>query len=201
MERVNLFLRNGSCCWRVMALHEPERLLHVIRNDIYPLTERLVAEGNNLFGAAVLAGPNLDVVVVGSNRREEDPTLHGETATIHAFYALLVRPDPAETVFLSTHQPCPMCAAALAWCGFRKIFYLFDYEETARDFAMPGDIEIMEELFGAKALRHENAFFKMVPIRDLAAQSPSREALFREIESIKTLYKGLKVKGVNRKEG
>jgi tRNA(Arg) A34 adenosine deaminase TadA len=179
---------------------EPERLLHVIRNDIYPLTERLVAEGNNLFGAAVLAGPSLDVVVTGSNRREEDPTLHGETATIHAFYRLPNRPDPGETVFLSTHQPCPMCAAALAWCGFRKIFYLFDYRETALDFAMPGDLAVLEELFGAKALRHENAFFSMVPIRELAEKSPRREALLGEIDSIKALYKGLKVKGVNRRE-
>ncbi len=94
-----------------------------------------------------------------------------------------------------------MCAAALAWCGFREIRYLFDYRETALDFAMPGDLEILDELFGAKRLRQENAFFRMVPIRDLAAQSPRREALLREIESIKALYKGLKVKGVNRKEG
>lgn len=182
-------------------MDEAERLLSVIRNDIYPLTERLVAEGNNLFGAAVLAGPNLDVVVTGSNRREEDPTLHGEIATIHAFYRLPVRPDPAETVFLSTHQPCPMCAAALAWCGFREIRYLFDYRETALDFAMPGDLAILEELFGAKSLRHENAFFRMVPIRTLAEKSPDRELLLKEIASIKALYRGLKVKGVNRKEG
>jgi len=180
---------------------EPERLLHVIRNDIYPVTERLVAEGNNLFGAAVLDGPNLDVVVVGSNRREEDPTLHGEIATIHAFYSLPNRPDPAETVFLSTHEPCPMCAAALAWCGFREIYFLFDYRETAEDFAMPGDLAVLEELFGAKELRHENAFFRMVPIRELAEKSPRRESLLGEIESIKALYKGLKVKGVNRREG
>jgi tRNA(Arg) A34 adenosine deaminase TadA len=185
----------------VIFLCEPERLLHVIRNDIYPLTERLVAEGNNLFGAAVLAGPDLEVVVAGSNRREEDPTLHGETATIHAFYRLPNRPDPGETVFLSTHQPCPMCAAALAWCGFKEIRYLFDYRETAEDFAMPGDLAILEELFGAQALRHENSFFRMVPIRELAEKSPRRGSLLREIESIKDLYRGLKVKGVNREEG
>ncbi len=182
-------------------MQEPERLLHVIRHDIYPLTERLVAEGNNLFGAAVLAGPNLDLVVADSNRREEDPTLHGEIATIRAFYRLPNRPDPAATVFLSTHQPCPMCAAALAWCGFRKIFYLFDYRETALDFAMPGDLAILGELFGAKVLRQENAFFRMVPIRELAAGSPKREELLKEIDSIKALYRNLKVKGVNGEEG
>ncbi len=69
-----------------MTLEEAERLLIVIRQDIYPLTERLVAEGNNLFGAAVLAGPGLDVVATGSNRREEDPTLHGEIDSIKALY-------------------------------------------------------------------------------------------------------------------
>jgi len=185
----------------VRILDEAERLLFVIRHEIYPLTERLVAEGNNLFGAAVLAGPELDVVVAGSNRREEDPTLHGEIATIHAFYRLPSRPDPAETVFLSTHEPCPMCAAALAWCGFREIRYLFDYRETALDFAMPGDLAILGELFGAKELRHENAFFRMVPIRDLAEKSPRRDLLLREIDSIKTLYRKLRVKGVERKEG
>jgi tRNA(Arg) A34 adenosine deaminase TadA len=184
-----------------MTLDEAKRLLSVIRNDIFPLTERLVAEGNNLFGAAVLAGPELDVVVAGSNRREEDPTLHGEISTIHAFYRLQRRPDPAETVFLSTHEPCPMCASALAWCGFREIRFLFDYRETALDFAMPGDLAILEELFGVKAMRHENAFYRMVPIRDLAEKSPDRERLLEEIDSIKALYKGLKVKGVDRREG
>lgn len=94
-----------------------------------------------------------------------------------------------------------MCAAALAWCGFRKIFYLFDYRETALDFAMPGDLAILEELFGAKVLRHDNAFFRMVPIRELAAGSPKREELLKEIDSIKALYRNLKVKGVNGEEG
>ena len=89
-------------------MDEAERLLRVIRNDIFPLTARLVAEGNNLFGAAVLAGPNLDVVVAESNRREEDPTLHGEMSAIRAFYRLAHRPEPGDTVFLSTHEPCSM---------------------------------------------------------------------------------------------
>jgi hypothetical protein len=41
----------------------------------------------------------------------------------------------------------------------------------------------------------------MIPVRFLAEGSPKREELLREIDSIKALYRNLKVKGVNRKEG
>ena len=182
-------------------MDEAERLLRVIRNDIFPLTERLVAEGNNLFGAAVLAGPNLDVVVAESNRREEDPTLHGEMSAIRAFYRLAHRPEPGDTVFLSTHEPCSMCLSALAWCGFQQVRYLFDYRETAEDFAMPGDLQILDQLFGVKGTKHENDFLELVPIRLLAARSPKKEALLGEIDAIKALYRGLRVKGAVREEG
>lgn len=181
----------------MVPLHELDRLLHVIRHDIYPLTKRLVAEGNNLFGAAVLAGPNLDLVVAGSNCREEDPILHGEIATIHAFYALPNRPNPAKTIFLSSHEPCSMCLSSLAWCGFREIRYLFDYKETEEDFSMPGDLAILNELFGVQETRHENAFFRMLSIRDMAERNQERDRYMREIEEIKGLYKALRVKGVD----
>lgn len=54
---------------------EIERLLQVARQDIYSLTATLVTQGNNLFGAAILSFSTLEVICIGSNRREVDPRL------------------------------------------------------------------------------------------------------------------------------
>lgn len=43
MKKSALLKGNGSWPWRVIFLHEPERLLIVIRSDIHPLAGRSAA--------------------------------------------------------------------------------------------------------------------------------------------------------------
>jgi len=62
---------------------------------------------------------------------------------------------------------------------------------------MPGDLAILNELFGVHETRHENAFFRMLSIRDMAERNQERDRYMREIEEIKGLYKALRVKGVD----
>lgn len=169
------------------------RLLSVIRDDIYPMTVKAVLKGNNLFGAAVLDGNDLSPIVVGTNLREENPTYHGEMVTIDRFYHLAERPDPGNTVFLSTHEPCPMCLSALAWAGFREIYFLFDYGETASDFAMPTDREMLEQIFLSGGTAYRNPFFSMYSIRELAQEHPEREKLLGVMAVLKSMYMSLPV--------
>lgn len=79
--------------------------------------------------------------------------------------------------------------------------YLFDYREMAEDSAMPSDLQILDQLFRGKGTKHENDFLELVPIRLLAVRSPKKEALLGEIDAIKALYRGLRVKGAVREEG
>ena len=64
------------------------RFLDVIEQDIVPLTRVGVARGDKVFGAAILRKSDLSLVVAGTNRETENPLLHGEVATLNAFYDL-----------------------------------------------------------------------------------------------------------------
>ncbi len=164
------------------------RLLEVIEKDILPITRSGVTEGHNIFGGAVLARDDLSLLTAGTNTRGEDPTLHGEMVTIRQFFRMKDQPSPEETVFLSTHEPCSMCLSALAWSGFKKIFFLFGYEETRDDFRMGDDLQILAEVFSTTTPSRKNRFFELTPIRSMLRGIPEREALASRIETIRQEY-------------
>ncbi|HDQ93397.1 MAG TPA: nucleoside deaminase [Synergistetes bacterium] len=164
------------------------RLLDVVEQDILPITRKEVKKGHNIFGGAVLAGEDLSLVTAGTNMRGEDPTLHGEMVTIGQFFRMKDRPSPEETIFLSTHEPCSMCLSALAWSGFKKIFFLFGYEETRDDFRMGDDLRILEEIFSTTTPSRKNPFFELIPVRSMLRDITKREALSSRIKMIKGEY-------------
>ena len=141
-----------------------EKMLDVIRDEILPLTECEVKRGNHVFGGAILRPDTLTSVMVGSNNRVENPLFHGEIDTLVRFYKLPVRPNPNELIFLATHEPCPMCAAAIAWAGFREVWVLFGTKEMIEDFDMPVDIAMYNELFRTDGVEPDNIFFKKYSI-------------------------------------
>src|SRR3954468_11963016 len=94
------------------------RLLAVVDHDILPLTERGVAAGNKVFGAAILRKADLSLVGAGTNDETDNPLLHGEINTLNQFYALAQRPPTSELVFLTPHEPCTLCMSAITWAGF-----------------------------------------------------------------------------------
>ena len=168
-----------------------ERCLDVIEFDILPITKRAVHEGHNIFGAAVLLKKDLSLVAAGTNRRGDNPTLHGEMVTIANFFSLASHPSLDETIFLSTHEPCSMCLSALAWCGFPKVLYLFGYEETRDDFAMGGDLDILSEIFTTTVPTRENRYFRMKSLQRAATNLPNPAPLLERISSIRRAYKAL----------
>jgi len=132
------------------------RMLDVIEGDIVPLTARGVAIGCKVFGAAGLRKDDLSLVVAGTNHEAFSPLWHGEVYTIKLFYELQGHPDPSECIFLSTHEPCSMCISALAWAGFREIYYFFGYEQTQDVFNIPHDLRMLREVFGCVSPTKEN---------------------------------------------
>jgi tRNA(Arg) A34 adenosine deaminase TadA len=173
------------------------RFLEIIATDIVPLTRAGVTAGNKVFGAAVLRKNDLSLVLAGTNAETENPLFHGEIATLNAFYRLAnsARPATAECLFLSTHEPCPLCLSAIAWAGFDNFTYLFPYEATRDAFAIPHDLRMLEEVFGVKDGRYRpaNAYWTSRSIADLVTAAPAREraVLQARIEALGGVYADL----------
>ena len=176
--------------------HQPDafvsRLLSAMENDIIPLTRRGVAEGNKVFGAAILRKSDLSLVVAETNGETENPLWHGEIHTLKRFYELGEKPNTKDLIFLSTHEPCTMCTSAITWAGFDNFFYFFSHEDSRDAFAIPHDLKILKEVFGLEpgGYRRSNAFWNSYWIADLAAGAmPGHKAEFaNRIEAIKASY-------------
>jgi tRNA(Arg) A34 adenosine deaminase TadA len=100
-----------------------DRLLTVVEQDIVPLTREGTKAGNKLFGAAILKKSDLSLVIASTNRETGNPLQHGEIQTLNEFFAMPVdqRPAPDECLFLSTHEPCPLCLSGITWGGVRCV--------------------------------------------------------------------------------
>lgn len=136
------------------------RMLEVIEHEILPKTEVNVAEGNKVFGAAILRDDeSLTTVVADSNHEMLCPLYHGEMWTIKQWSELPAdkKPSAAECVFLSTHEPCCMCISGIVWSGFKKCFYLYPYETTKAQ-GIPHDLSIMYNLWQVPRYAPCNAF-------------------------------------------
>ena len=170
------------------------RLLDVIGQDIAPLTQAGVGQGNKVFGAAILNKTDLSLVVAGTNNEVENPLWHGEVHTLKLFYEMPAaqRHRTRDYIFLATHEPCSLCLSAITWAGFDNFYYLFGYADTSATFNIPHDLKILQEVFGIEAGNYvrDNAFWKSHGVADLIARLPETErtALQDRVEALTKTY-------------
>ncbi|MDZ4235603.1 MAG: nucleoside deaminase [Dietzia sp.] len=171
------------------------RLLEVIECDILPLTERGVAGGNKVFGAAILDKSDLSVVIAGTNDETDNPLWHGEINTLRQFYELPGRPSTRDLLFLTTHEPCTLCMSAITWAGFDNFYYFYSHEDSRDSFAIPHDLKILKEVFGLDpgGYRRTNEFWTAYAIADLieGAPEPLRTQLRGQRDGICSRYDAL----------
>ena len=179
------------------------RLLDVIGDDILPLTERGVAAGNKVFGAALLAKSDLSVVIAGTNDETDNPLWHGEINTLRQFYEMSGRPPTSELIFLSTHEPCTLCMSAITWAGFDNFYYFYSHEDSRDSFAIPHDLVILKEVFGLDpgGYRRTNEFWTAYAITDLINDEPEpiRTELLAQRDRIRSRYDALSMRYQERK--
>ena len=127
-----------------------EKILSTIENDIIPKTRDSVLKGNKIFGGAILKKSDCSLVLADTNHELENPIWHGEMYVLKKFYEQKNHLPTKDLIFLSTHEPCSMCLSAITWAGFDNFIYLFSYEESRDLFAIPHDLNILNQVFNIK---------------------------------------------------
>ena len=103
-----------------------------------------------------------------------------------------VRPDPKQCLFLSSHEPCSLCLSAITWSGFDNFYYLFSYEDSRDKFAIPHDLNILNEVFKCDEGSYVpvNAYWRSHYLVDLVEQEcgPKQIGRIEKIDALRNQY-------------
>ena len=184
-----------------------EKILNIFLNEILPLTEKGVAKGSKIFGAAIIKKDDLSVVIAETNNEIENPLWHGEIHALKKFYELELekRPNEKDCIFLSTHEPCSMCLSGITFSGFDNFYYLFPYTATNEEFNIPHDLNILKEVFKINngEYNKENSYWKSQNINLLIENLPTskKENILKQLVEIKKKYQSLSNQYQENKNG
>lgn len=88
-------------------------------------------EGDFPFGAVI--EKNGEILSSGHNQgiKLNDPTAHAEMMAIRNYITHHPANNLINATIYTTGEPCPMCAAALIWCGIKRVVYAASIEELS----------------------------------------------------------------------
>ena len=184
-----------------------ETILNIFLYKVLPLTEKGVAKGSKIFGAAIVKKNDLSLVIAETNNEIENPLWHGEMHTLKKFYELdsKRRPNEKDCIFLSSHEPCSMCLSAITFSGFDNFYYLFPYTATNDDFNIPHDLNILKEIFKINdgEYNKENSYWRSQNINLLIENSSlsKKEKILNQLDEIRKKYKALSNQYQENKDG
>ena len=184
-----------------------EKIINIFLKEVLPLTEKGVAKGSKIFGAAIVKKNDLSLVLAETNNEIENPLWHGEMRALKKFYELdaNTRPNEKDCMFLSSHEPCSMCLSAITFSGFDNFYYLFPYAATNDDFNIPHDLNILKEVFniGDGKYNKENSYWKSQNINLLIDNlHPSeKDNILNQLDEIKKKYQFLSSQYQENKDG
>ncbi|MEO2034762.1 MAG: nucleoside deaminase [Planctomycetaceae bacterium] len=75
------------------------------------------------FGSVIADSATGTIVAEGSNRSEQNPVLHGEIDAINHCADQKQHIDWSKLSLYTTAEPCPMCMAAILWCGIPSVVF------------------------------------------------------------------------------
>ena len=184
-----------------------EKILNIFSKEVLPLTEKCVAKGSKIYGAAIIKKDDLSLVVADTNNEIENPLWHGEMHTLKKFYELdaNTRPNEKDCIFLSSHEPCSMCLSGITFSGFDNFYYVFPYTETNDQFKIPHDLNILKEVFKINdgEYNKENSYWKSQNINLLIENLPTskKENILKQLDEIKKKYQTLSNQYQENKDG
>lgn len=80
-------------------------------------------KGDYAVGAVVVKGNKIIATGMTELKNKKDPTMHAEIIAIKKACKKLNSPYLEGCILYSTHEPCPMCAAAAIWGKMKGIIF------------------------------------------------------------------------------
>ncbi|WP_059170256.1 nucleoside deaminase [Bacillus sp. FJAT-27445] len=82
------------------------------------------------FGATIVRGDEIVVVVSNTMMRDTDVSAHAEMVAIREATKKLGTMDLSDCVIYATCEPCPMCVSAIIWSGIKDVYYCNTSEDA-----------------------------------------------------------------------
>jgi tRNA(adenine34) deaminase len=86
-------------------------------------------EGNHGFGSVIIKNNQVIAKAHDLEETSHDPTSHAEINAVRSASGILGK-NLSGCILISTHEPCPMCSAAIFWAGIDKVGYGCSIEES-----------------------------------------------------------------------
>ncbi len=107
-------------------------------------------KGNHGFGAVIIRNKIIVSQAHDTEETEHDATAHAEMNALRIASKYLGK-NLGGCILLSTHEPCPMCTAAIIWANIHHIAFGYSISEALRQGRKRIDISCEELFHKAKA--------------------------------------------------